>query len=82
MLTPADFLIWKDSCQLTENGRRAFFQAYEQRKATEVTRLAARILPIARTYPGLRPGRIEASTSFLFCIDRLRDLSRSSTGPN
>jgi CRISP-associated protein Cas1 len=82
MLTPADFLVWKDSCQLTENGRRAFFQAYEQRKATEVTRLAARILPIARTYPGLRPGRIEASTSFLFCIDRLRDLSRSSTGPN
>ncbi|MFY7952907.1 MAG: CRISPR-associated endonuclease Cas1, partial [Armatimonadaceae bacterium] len=37
MLTPADFLTWKDACQLTENGRRVFFQAYEQRKATEVT---------------------------------------------
>jgi CRISPR-associated protein Cas1 len=37
MLTPADFLVWKDACQLTDNGRRAFFQAYEQRKATEVT---------------------------------------------
>jgi CRISPR-associated protein Cas1 len=37
MLTPADFLVWKDACQLTENGRRIFFQAYEQRKATEVT---------------------------------------------
>jgi CRISPR-associated protein Cas1 len=37
MLTPADFLTWKDAVQLTESGRRAFFQAYEQRKATEVT---------------------------------------------
>ncbi len=37
MLTPADFLVWKDACQLTDNGRRVFFQAYEQRKATEVT---------------------------------------------
>jgi CRISP-associated protein Cas1 len=37
MLTPADFLVWKDAVQLTEGGRRVFFQAYEQRKATEVT---------------------------------------------
>ena len=37
MLTPTDFLTWKDAVQLTESGRRAFFQAYEQRKATEVT---------------------------------------------
>lgn len=37
MLTPADFLVWKDAFQLTESGRRTFFQAYEQRKATEVT---------------------------------------------
>jgi CRISP-associated protein Cas1 len=36
-LTPADFVIWRDACQLTESGRRAFFQAYEQRKATEIT---------------------------------------------
>ena len=34
MLTPADFLTWRDACQLTEGGRRKFFQAYEQRKAT------------------------------------------------
>jgi CRISPR-associated protein Cas1 len=37
MISPADFLVWKDAVQLTESGRRAFFQAYEQRKATEVT---------------------------------------------
>ncbi len=37
MLTPADFLTWRDACHLTEAGRRAFFQAYEQRKATVVT---------------------------------------------
>ena len=37
MLTPADFLIWRDACQLTDAGRRTFFQAYEQRKATVVT---------------------------------------------
>ena len=37
MLTKADFLTWRDACQLTEAGRRTFFQAYEQRKATVVT---------------------------------------------
>lgn len=37
MISPADFLVWKDAVQLTESGRRTFFQAYEQRKATEVT---------------------------------------------
>lgn len=37
MLTRSDFLIWRDACQLTEGGRKAFFQAYEQRKATLVT---------------------------------------------
>lgn len=37
MLSASDFLVWNDACQLTETGRRAFFQAYEQRKATEVT---------------------------------------------
>jgi CRISPR-associated protein Cas1 len=37
MLTPADFLVWREACQLTEPGRRQFFQAYEQRKATVVT---------------------------------------------
>jgi len=37
MLTPADFLVWREACQLTELGRRQFFQAYEQRKATVMT---------------------------------------------
>ena len=37
MLTPEDFLTWREACQLTEAGRKKFFQAYEQRKATEVT---------------------------------------------
>jgi CRISPR-associated protein Cas1 len=37
MLTPKDFLVWREACQLTDSGRRQFFQAYEQRKATVVT---------------------------------------------
>ncbi len=37
MLTPADFLTWREACQMTDAGRRTFFQAYEQRKATVVT---------------------------------------------
>ena len=37
LLVPEDFVIWREACQLTEEGRRRFFQAYEQRKATVVT---------------------------------------------
>ncbi len=37
MITPEDFLTWREACQLTESGRKKFFQAYEQRKATVVT---------------------------------------------
>ena len=37
MLTPSDFLEWREACQLTDSGRRQFFQAYEQRKATVMT---------------------------------------------
>lgn len=37
ILTPADFLTWRDTCQLTDTGRKKFFQAYEQRKAILVT---------------------------------------------
>jgi len=37
MLTPADFLTWRDACQLNDEGREVFFKAYEQRKSTEVT---------------------------------------------
>jgi CRISPR-associated protein Cas1 len=36
-LTPDDFIVWRDACHLTEGGRKAFFAAYEQRKATVVT---------------------------------------------
>src|SRR5262249_47890550 len=36
MLVESDFLTWRDACQLTDDGRAAFFKAYEQRKATEV----------------------------------------------
>jgi CRISPR-associated protein Cas1 len=32
-----DFMAWREACQLTEDGRKRFFQAYEQRKATVVT---------------------------------------------
>ncbi|WP_040888475.1 CRISPR-associated endonuclease Cas4/Cas1 [Zavarzinella formosa] len=37
LLTPGDFIRWKDACQLTDAGRKKFFAAYEQRKAAEVT---------------------------------------------
>jgi CRISPR-associated protein Cas1 len=37
MLTPRDFLAWREACQLTDDGRKRFFVAYEQRKATIVT---------------------------------------------
>jgi CRISPR-associated protein Cas1 len=37
MLTPGDFLVWREACQLTETGRKAFFAAYEQRKSTVIT---------------------------------------------
>jgi CRISPR-associated protein Cas1 len=37
MVTPRDFLVWRQACQLMESGRKQFFVAYEQRKATIVT---------------------------------------------
>jgi CRISPR-associated protein Cas1 len=37
ILTAKDFLTWRESCQLTEDGRKRFFETYEQRKATVVT---------------------------------------------
>jgi CRISPR-associated protein Cas1 len=37
IVVESDFLSWRDACQLTDAGRAAFFKAYEQRKATEVT---------------------------------------------
>jgi CRISPR-associated protein Cas1 len=32
-----DFITWRGACQLTDTGRKEFFQVYEQRKAAEVT---------------------------------------------
>ncbi len=37
VVTPDDFLTWRDACQLTDEGRKKFFAAYEQRRATVVT---------------------------------------------
>ncbi len=37
MLTPDDFIIWRDACHLSERGRKTFFVTYEQRKASVVT---------------------------------------------
>jgi len=36
-LTPKDFLVWREACQLTEDGRERYFQTYEHRKATIVS---------------------------------------------
>jgi CRISPR-associated protein Cas1 len=36
-VTPKDFLVWREACHLNEDGRKRFFQVYEQRKATVVT---------------------------------------------
>lgn len=37
VVQPEDFLAWREACQLTEDGRKKFFTAYEQRRATIVT---------------------------------------------
>jgi CRISPR-associated protein Cas1 len=37
LLSDRDFLIWREACQLTADGRKRFFEAYENRKATVVT---------------------------------------------
>lgn len=37
VVDPGDFLTWREAVQLSEAGRKKFFAAYEQRKATVVT---------------------------------------------
>jgi CRISPR-associated protein Cas1 len=37
IVIPEDFVTWRDACQLTEEGRKKFFAAYEQRRSTVVT---------------------------------------------
>jgi CRISPR-associated protein Cas1 len=72
MLTPDDFLTWREACQLTEAGRKTFFQAYEQRRATVVThpvygyRMSyARMLEVqARMLAAYVRGSVPAYTGF------------------
>lgn len=72
VLTPGDFITWRDACNLTENGRKAFFAAYEQRKATVIThpvygyRMSyARMLEVqARMLAAFVRGEIPAYTGF------------------
>lgn len=72
MLTREDFLIWREACSLTESGRKKFFQAYEQRRATVVThpvfgyRMSyARMLEVqARMLAAYVRGSIPAYTGF------------------
>jgi CRISPR-associated protein Cas1 len=71
-LTPDDFVTWRDACQLTESGRKAFFQAYEQRKATVIShpvygyRMSyARMLEVqARMLAAFVRGEIPSYTGF------------------
>jgi CRISPR-associated protein Cas1 len=37
VVTPDDFVTWREACQLTEEGRKKFFEGYEQRRATVVS---------------------------------------------
>jgi CRISPR-associated protein Cas1 len=72
VVTPEDFLTWGRACQLTESGRKKFFQAYETRKSTEVThpvygyRMSySRMLEVqARTLAAYVRGDIPAYTGF------------------
>ena len=72
-LTPGHFLTWRDACQLNEEGRKAFFRAYEQRKATLVTHpiygykmTYARMIEVqARMLAAYVRGSIPAYTGFL-----------------
>ena len=71
-ITRADFVTWRDACQLTEGGRKAFFAAYEQRKATVIShpvygyRISyARMLEVqARMLASFVRGGVPAYTGF------------------
>ncbi len=36
-VTPDDFLVWREACQLTDGGRKKFFEVYEYRKSALVS---------------------------------------------
>jgi CRISPR-associated protein Cas1 len=71
-VTPEHFVTWRDACQLTEAGRKAFFAAYEQRKATVIShpvygyRMSyARMLEVqARMLAAFVRGEIPSYTGF------------------
>jgi len=71
-VTKGDFLTWRDACHLTEAGRKKFFAAYEQRKATVITHPAygyrmsyARMLEVqARVLAACVRGELPAYTGF------------------
>ncbi len=71
-LSPEDFLVWREACQLTEGGRKKFFEAYEYRKATVVSHPVygykmsyARMLEVqARMLAAYVRGDIPAYTGF------------------
>jgi CRISPR-associated protein Cas1 len=71
-LSKADFIIWRGACNLTDAGRKTFFAAYEQRKATVVThpvygyRMSyARMLEVqARMLAAFARGEIPSYTGF------------------
>lgn len=73
MVTKDDFVTWREACYLNEAGRRAFFRAYEQRKATVVTHPAygyrmsyARMLEVQmRMLAAYVRGGVPAYTGFL-----------------
>ena len=72
-LTPDDFVVWRDACNLTDAGRKAFFAAYEQRKATVIShpvygyRMSyARMLEVqARMLASFVRGGIPSYTGFM-----------------
>jgi CRISP-associated protein Cas1 len=71
-VSKADFIVWRDACQLTEAGRKAFFAAYEQRKATVISHPVygykmsyARMLEVqARMLAAFVRGEIPSYTGF------------------
>lgn len=71
-VTPEHFITWRDACQLTEAGRKSFFAAYEQRKATVIShpvygyRMSyARMLEVqARMLAAFIRGEIPSYTGF------------------
>ncbi len=72
-LTPDDFVMWRDACNLTDAGRKAFFAAYELRKATVIShpvygyRMSyARMLEVqARMLAAFVRGEIPTYTGFM-----------------